>query len=562
MAANMAAAERPSWFRDGMDPISSYNLEFRIISENMRGGKWYGMSEVVDADHANYRNVVESIVDKCPSPKPAESKTESDSPKPAESKIESDASSGSDDEFDPEIDPDEADEMMALATHAAIKENRYFIQKSDTGRYRVYCLWRNEGCPWRIHASTMRDGKTIQVKKNPSIHECQSQKRTGVPVGCTKYWEKERVIDWLKEDGTLGTTELIKKLKDHFKVEMPYMRVYYGKNLAMDKLYGPWDKSFDNLYRFKAQIESVIDSETNENWVWFMERLKEAIGTPRWSLHKHKLWTCSDAWASYSWSEYWFDIHYNAMAKAKPEAMKYLLQTHKKLWTRSQYLFDSKVDYVTNNLAESFNKWIKKDKGKHLDDLLDTFRQKLLIKWNMRKKVANKFEGKILPHIVKKLREDSYNLDIDVITESDGVAEVCAKGSSDNAFRFVVNLRQRTCVCRVWQGTGLPCRHAIAYITSIPGAKLEDYVDNCYSVEKFRAAYGGVIPSILDKSMWSKATHGFFMHPPLLKSTAGRSKNRHKGALEGGSRKKIKRHECPICHQLGHHWYTCKMVIQ
>ena len=23
----------------------------------------------------------------------------------------------------------------------------------------------------------------------------------------------------------------------------------------------------------------VIDLETNENWVWFMERLKEAIGT-------------------------------------------------------------------------------------------------------------------------------------------------------------------------------------------------------------------------------------------------------------------------------------------
>ena len=43
-----------------------------------------------------------------------------------------------------------------------------------------------------------------------------------------------------------------------------------------------------------------------------------------------------------------------------------------------------------------------------------------------------------------------------------------------------------------------------------------------------------------------------------MKSTAGRSKNRHKGALEGGSRKKIKRHECPICHQLGHHWYTYK----
>jgi hypothetical protein len=57
--------------------------------------------------------------------------------------------------------------------------------------------------------------------------------------------------------------------------------------------------------------------------------------------------------------------------------------------------------------------------------------------------------------------------------------------------------------------------------------------------------------------MWPKATHGFFMHPPLLKSTAGRKKNRMKGALEEGSGKKKKKHECPICHELGHH-YTCK----
>ena len=62
-------------------------------------------------------------------------------------------------------------------------------------------------------------------------------------------------------------------------------------------------------------------------------------------------------------------------------------------------------------------------------------------------------------------------------------------------------------------------------------------------------------------SLWPKATHGFFMHPPLLKSTAGgRRKNRMKSALEGGTRTKGrgKQHECPICHQLGHHWYKCK----
>ena len=71
-------------------------------------------------------------------------------------------------------------------------------------------------------------------------------------------------------------------------------------------------------------------------------------------------------------------------------------------------------------------------------------------------------------------------------------------------------------------------------------------MDECYSVDKFKAAYEGAIPSIPDKSMWPDATHGFFMHPLLLK------------AIEGGSRKKSKRHECLICHELGHHWYICK----
>jgi len=190
---------------------------------------------------------------------------------------------------------------------------------------------------------------------------------------------------------------------------------------------------------------------------------------------------------------------------------------------------------------------------------MDTIRQRILIKCNQSKRIVQQFQGKILPHIVQKLREDSYNLDIEVITSSpDGIGELCAKERSASSYRFVVNLIERTCTCRSWQGSGIPCKHAIAYITSIPGAALEDYVDEYYSVEKFKIAYEGSILSIPDKSMWPKATHGFFMHPPLLKSTAGgRRKNRMKSALEGGSSRK-KQNKCPICLQLGHRWYKCK----
>jgi hypothetical protein len=77
-------------------------------------------------------------------------------------------------------------------------------------------------------------------------------------------------------------------------------------------------------------------------------------------------------------------------------------------------------------------------------------------------------------------------------------------------------------------------------------------------VNKFKQAYEGSIPCIPDKNMWPKATHGFFMYPPLLKSTGGgRHKNRMKSTMEGGSKKKGS-HECRVCHLKGHHWYTCK----
>jgi hypothetical protein len=88
--------------------------------------------------------------------------------------------------------------------------------------------------------------------------------------------------------------------------------------------------------------------------------------------------------------------------------------------------------------------------------------------------------------------------------------------------------------------------------------KIENYVDNYFSVQKFRSAYEDIIPAIPSKEMWPKSNHGFFMHPPVLISTSGRRKNRrYKAAIEGGRGNKG-RHQCPICGQYGHHWHTCK----
>jgi len=64
----------------------------------------------------------------------------------------------------------------------------------------------------------------------------------------------EQVKDWA-EDASMGATELVRQIKDKHKVDVPYQRVYDGMKLADKQLFGSWDSSFDNLYRFKAVVE-------------------------------------------------------------------------------------------------------------------------------------------------------------------------------------------------------------------------------------------------------------------------------------------------------------------
>jgi hypothetical protein len=127
--------------------------------------------------------------------------------------------------------------------------------------------------------------------------------------------------------------------------------------------------------------------------------------------------------------------------------------------------------------------------------------------------------------------------------------------------RFVVKLNEKTCSCREWQVSGIPCVHAIAFITSLDNEPLENYVDCFYFVEKFQAAYAQLIPALDDKSQWPKSNHVFSMHPPLLKSVAGRRQvQRFRSCTKGknSTTRKKGQHQCPTCKGYGHHWHNCK----
>jgi hypothetical protein len=68
---------------------------------------------------------------------------------------------------------------------------------------------------------------------------------------------------------------------------------------------------------------------------------------------------------------------------------------------------------------------------------------------------------------------------------SNKLAEVYTTEKLGTKARYHVDIANRTCSCRKWQVTGLPCCHALYFILKLrgEGAKIENFVDQFYMVE-------------------------------------------------------------------------------
>jgi hypothetical protein len=90
--------------------------------------------------------------------------------------------------------------------------------------------------------------------------------------------------------------------------------------------------------------------------------------------------------------------------------------------------------------------------------------------------------------------------------------------------------------------------------------KMEDYIDDYYSVNKFKKAYENWVGPMTDRQQWPKVDPGFKLWPPILKRAAGRPRTRsYKGWEEGGKGRRMV--TCKRCHQKGHMKKTCNETV-
>lgn len=243
--------------------------------------------------------------------------------------------------------------------------------------------------------------------------------------------------------------------------------------------------------------------------------------------------------AARAYREEIFYDHMAAILNESEEVLKWLKDYHKLLWYRCAFNPEIKCDYITNNIAEVFNNWIRDIKDLPVAELADKVREMIMKLWNKRRNIGDTLPaGRILPSVMVQLKANTRGLGhLKIHGSANWSAEVW--DNSKKVERHIVKLNQRTCTCLEWQHTGKPCQHALAFITTQRGVDFEQFVHEYYSVDRFKAAYAREIEPMTDKTQWPQVELPFVVGAPLAKGNMGRRRKlRLKGCLEGGHKKK------------------------
>jgi hypothetical protein len=249
--------------------------------------------------------------------------------------------------------------------------------------------------------------------------------------------------------------------------------------------------------------------ETLKNDIWAIAR---STHIPKWQRSMDKL--KADSAQAFAWAEE-------------------LVPT---TWIKSFFSEFPKCDMLLNNHSEVFNSYILEAREMFFLSMLETIFYKILQRIETKQREAKKWTGRICPKIKKKMDKFlEWSKQCDVTPAGNYLYSV---SSHEFVKEYAVNFQTRSCDCKRWQLSGIPCHHAIACCRQ-DNINPENLVHQCYTVDAYNRAYGFNLVPMRGREFWEKV-NGPTIHPPLFTKVMGRPKKNRKKAPEEKKKKGVK----------------------
>ena len=161
--------------------------------------------------------------------------------------------------------------------------------------------------------------------------------------------------------------------------------------------------------------------------------------------------------------------------------------------------------------------------------MMEMIRSQVMKRITSKQAIGRKMKGDICPKIRKKL-DLIIDMSYEYNAEFAGSAKAQVRGPEG---QFSVDLDKRTCACRRWELTAIPCVHAVAAIIE----QNEDpfsYVDQCYNKTVYQQVYSHLINPTNGPELWEAypSPPGIFLPPHGNKKKRGRMPTARKKEAE------------------------------
>jgi hypothetical protein len=347
---------------------------------------------------------------------------------------------------------------------------------------------------------------------------------------------------------------------------------------------------------------AVVAKEDTENWKWFLTQLKEALGgeqgkfgyytmmsdrqkgllkavstifpnSPHRFCLRHiyanfqtagfrgeDLKKCLDN-ASYAYTKDRFDLAMEEMKKQCELAWAWLSKIPVSSWARWAMDTNCKTDLVVNNLSEVFNRYILDVRNKPIVTMLVGIYDKQLMRFDSKREGGRSSSWEITPYYAEKLELMKLYARRCISSRADvGLWQVKSGEKS-----YEVNLDNRTCSCRKWDLTGLPCNHAVSAIYKAKGQP-EDFVSDFFKKPMYMDSYNHVFSPMPGQHGWTKTNTEDIMPPSFKDHQKGRKQEkRRRGKFEPPKPKETSRMAtitCGNCKVQGHRYTNCSQPLR
>ncbi|XP_050238794.1 uncharacterized protein LOC126680332 [Mercurialis annua] len=254
-----------------------------------------------------------------------------------------------------------------------------------------------------------------------------------------------------------------------------------------------------------------------------------------------------------------FDKNMEAMRALTQKGFDDMLVTHPRHWCRAYFTTEVKCDIVDNNLIEAFNGKIIEARTKNVISMLEDIRSLVMNRLHTNRDLASNWIGNFGNRIRKKLHDSKVQSEAcEVLWNGEDGFEIGHLGDT-----YIVNLKTRTCACRQFDLTGIPCPHAVCAIEYLdkPNITPYNYIDQWFTKETYLKAYMYMMQPMNGRKFWNKSPYDPPQPPPYKKMPGRPAKNRRKEEGERSSGFKLSRKgrvmTCQVCFGKGHNRKKC-----